>query len=192
MRRFHDHLAMPQSWNRYSYAKGNPIRYVDPDGAVAAEVIGGAVFVASEGGATAGGASALGSVVVAASAAPGAAILATGVGGVAIGSLIRQIPGVDESIQAGFDAAFDSILVAQNTRQQLKVVNGNILTAIEHLGKIGAAGGPEKDPDFKHHKDEIKAALKRALRVANRLPGKLRDASIERIKEIASRLEMTI
>ena len=26
--------SQPQSWNRYSYVKGNPLRYVDPDGRV--------------------------------------------------------------------------------------------------------------------------------------------------------------
>ncbi len=32
-------LLLPQSWNRYSYALGNPQRYLDPDGNVAAAVV---------------------------------------------------------------------------------------------------------------------------------------------------------
>jgi RHS repeat-associated protein len=34
-----ENLADPQRWNRYAYARDNPLRYVDPDGRQVAEVI---------------------------------------------------------------------------------------------------------------------------------------------------------
>jgi hypothetical protein len=40
------------------------------------------------------------------------------------------------------------------------------------LGKGYSAGGPRNDPDFKHHKGEIKAMLDRAVKLAKRLPRK--------------------
>lgn len=33
--KFREYLTAPRSWNRYAYARGNPLHYVDPDGAEA-------------------------------------------------------------------------------------------------------------------------------------------------------------
>ncbi|NJL28108.1 MAG: hypothetical protein HC897_09515, partial [Thermoanaerobaculia bacterium] len=174
--RFLEYLMEPQSWNRYGYVRGNPLRFVDPDGETATAVLAAPGFLA-ESGATASGGAVLGT---------GAAVLGAGVLGYGVGTLVRQIPGVDSTIQDGLGVIVDSILLAQNTRHNLNIVAGNIKQASLHLDKIAAAGGPGKDPDFDHHRKEIKAFLKRAQRVADRLPGKLRDIYLKKIEEIAS------
>lgn len=51
-------------------------------------------------------------------------------------------------------------------------------------GRFG--GWPGKDPDFKHHKGEIKAMLDRALRVAKRLPKKAYEEALRQAREIGS------
>jgi methionine synthase I (cobalamin-dependent) len=56
---------------------------------------------------------------------------------------------------------------------------------LPELGKITAAGGPEKDPAGKHHKKEIKAILERAVRLARRLPDKLQEETLKKIYTIA-------
>ena len=53
---------------------------------------------------------------------------------------------------------------------------------------MSAAGGPEKDPDFNHHKGEIKAMLDRALRVARRLPPKVYEEVLRKAREIGGQV----
>ena len=179
VRRFREHLAMPQSWNRYSYARDNPMLYIDPNGEEAAAAVATTTWLLGQGGSAAGaGAGGLG---LSAGVATGGAILAAAGAGYGIGTLIRKIPGVDEGIQA----AIDFIFTAQNNRQKAKVVNGLITGAQTNLDNIASAGGPDKDPDFKHHQTEIKAILDRAAKLAKRLPGKLRDKLLGKIEKIA-------
>jgi hypothetical protein len=45
----------------------------------------------------------------------------------------------------------------------------------------------EKDPDYNHHKTELRALLRNALRAARRLPGKLQEHFIRIIEDAARR-----
>jgi hypothetical protein len=62
---------------------------------------------------------------------------------------------------------------------------------LTELGKVNSAGGPGKDPDFNHHKKEIKAMLDRAVELAKRLPKKAGPEIIERVREIGSGVGLT-
>jgi hypothetical protein len=65
-----------------------------------------------------------------------------------------------------------------------KVAEGLISAAGIELEKIRAAGGPEKDPDFEHHKTEIEAMLDRAKNIAERLPRRAKEKLLKKIDEI--------
>ena len=54
--------------------------------------------------------------------------------------------------------------------------------------KVGSAGGPDQDPDFKHHKNEIRAFLEKARDVAKRLPKNAREEAMQKIRDIASKV----
>jgi RHS repeat-associated protein len=181
MRRFREHLVMPQSWNRYSYARDNPMLYIDPNGEEAMTAVGTLTWTTLEGGAGAGA----GGLGLSAGVATGGAILAAGGVGYGLGTLARKIPGVDEFIQGVSGKVIDFVFTAQNNRQTAKVVTGLIAGAQTNLNNIASAGGPDKDPDFEHHQKEIKAILDRAAKVAKRLPGKLRDKLLGKIEKIA-------
>ncbi len=86
-KRFHQYLEMPQSWNRYAYAHGNPLKYIDPDGESAELAIAGGLFGGSE--AAAGGG------ILAGTAAP--LVIAVGAG-VGLGLAVNQVPGVSEAL----------------------------------------------------------------------------------------------
>ena len=173
---FRDSLMQPQSWNRYAYARGNPLKFVDPDGQSAELAL--ALPFSGGGGITA----TLGAIV----SAPATLVVAAGVAGVGIGTVVNQIPGVSEAITSGLEVVLDNtVFLAENNRQRAAVASGLIGAAARELGKIGAAGGPEKDPDFKGHQREIKAMLERAKKVAQRLPKKLRNRFLDEIKRIA-------
>lgn len=106
--------------------------------------------------------------------------------GYGIGTVANNtIPGLSDSIQAGLGKILDSIFLSGATKTTLNVTNGLIAAAARELGKITAAGGPEKDPSGKHHPKEIKAMLDRAARLAKRLPGKLGAQTLEKIYALA-------
>lgn len=99
--------------------------------------------------------------------------------------LYRQI-NVWERIEEG------RVYLAQSTKDNLKLTNGLVTAALTELGKITAAGGPEKDPAGKHHQAEIKAMLTRAEKIAKRLPTKLRTQTLQIIQQIAQRAGITL
>lgn len=70
-------------------------------------------------------------------------------------------------------------------------INGLIAAALTELGKVNSAGGPGKDPDFNHHKKEIKAMLDRALQLAKRLPKKAQEEILRQVREIGSGVGLT-
>jgi hypothetical protein len=130
-----------------------------------------------------------GAVTSAAAAGPaltGLAVAAAGVGGYSLGRLIGSNGG-DELMQAGFD-----VLLAQNNRQRQATVNGLIAQAQAHLVKVAKAGGPDQDPDFEHHKKEIKAFLERAKARAQRLPTQMRERLVREIDRIAKKVELEV
>jgi hypothetical protein len=112
--------------------------------------------------------------------------------GYGLGTAINQIPGVSEAITAALDAGLDLVYLAQNTKQQVGVVFGNIAAAQSILDKMTAAGGPGKDPDAPHHKAGIRAALQRAERIAQRLPTKLRQIALRKIQQLATQAGVTL
>jgi hypothetical protein len=61
-------------------------------------------------------------------------------------------------------------------RDTLTKIRGLLAAAATEVAKMS---GPEGDP---HHKSEVKAMLDRAKRLAERLPGKLRDAVLNAIR----------
>jgi RHS repeat-associated protein len=178
-RKFRELLAQPQSWNRYSYSKNNPLKYVDLDGE-SPELAVGSVLVFSGGSGSAG-------ITSLAAANPVGAVIFAGASGALLGTVINRIPGVSEAIQTGFGVLIDGVYLAQNTKHNVKVASGNIAQALAHIEKISAAGGPEKDPDFDHHQKEIKSFLENAKRAVNKLPGKLQDLYLRAIEEIAAK-----
>jgi hypothetical protein len=73
-----------------------------------------------------------------------------------------------------------------NTKHDKDVIEGLLVHADIHAEKIGSS--PPEDPNKNHWKKEVRAALQRAKRIAEkRLKGKTRDAVISRINDIASR-----
>ncbi|HEX4956000.1 MAG TPA: RHS repeat-associated core domain-containing protein, partial [Thermoanaerobaculia bacterium] len=174
--RFLNYLKQPQSWNWFSYVRNNPVGFIDPNGQEAASAtLGRTIVTAGSRRAATAGLASLG---------PGAAVVGAGAAGYEIGTLVRKIPGVDDTVRGGFEALL-GFIATQNTKHNLNVINGLINRATLEFGKIQAAGGPENDPDGEHHKTEIKAVLERAARLTKRLPGKLRDATLKLIDELA-------
>ncbi len=171
--RFKGFIVEPQVWNLYVYAIGNPLKYTDQNGSSAELAVATSLSFVEEGAATLS--TATGPVAVA---------LGAGLG---IGTLINRIPGVSQGIQEAFGRVLDSIYLAENNKHTTKVISGLVASAARELGKIGSAGGPERDPDFKHHKEEVRAALQRAYELAKRLPGKSQDAALRAIQELATR-----
>ena len=110
---FLEYLRQPQSWNRYGYAKGNPLKYVDLDGRTATLAVAAPALFGGGGGT---------SLSALAAANPVGAVVV--VGGVAygLGSLINEIPGVSDAIQGGLGAVLDSIYMRGNTKQVNSVV----------------------------------------------------------------------
>jgi len=165
-RAFQINLRRPQGWNRYSYAYNNPVRHTDPNGRV----------------------------VLVDDAAIGLVILGT-VAAVATHTYLQSPSASDpshtnaEAIGMQFKSAVTGLVgaltsLAQNNKHNQEVAASQLAAAAKELGKVGTAGGPGKDPDFNHHKSEIKAMLDRALRVAKRLSKKAYEEVLRQAREI--------
>jgi RHS repeat-associated protein len=188
VRRFREYLGTPQSWNRYAYVRDSPLRYIDPNGRDPLAAVATTTWFIGEGGAgaTVGGAG------IAAGAGAGAAVLGAGAVGYGVGTLIRQIPGVDRGLQTAIGGVVDFIFTAQNNRHREKVITGLIAGAQKNLNNIASAGGPGRDPDFNHHKKEIKAILERAAKLAKRLPAKTASKLLDKIRDIADKVDLRL
>jgi RHS repeat-associated protein len=68
-----------------------------------------------------------------------------------------------------------------------KVINGLIATAATHVGKINSSD--PNDPNRNHWKKEVKAALDRAQKLAQRLKGKAQEAVKQKIKDLRGQIE---
>lgn len=184
--RLRQHQLEPQTWNRYAYAKANPLRFIDPDGEEAVAAVSGSLALTelgATGGAAAGG--------TAAGVAAGAVVVGGLAAGYGVGTAINQIPGVSDGISDGLGWVLDNtVFMAENRRQRQRRVKGLLKIAEVHLAHI--AGGPEKDPDFDHHKKEIENFLRQAKRVAQRLPKKLREKVLAKIEDIAHQAGVTL
>jgi RHS repeat-associated protein len=175
-------LLNPQTWNKYSYVDNSPMGSTDPTGRAPAE------FTIA--------ANALEEVWIGAEvgvAGTGLAILGAGAAGYGVGTAINNIAGVSNAVTKTIETVLDhTIYLAENNRQKQARVNGLIGIAAIHLGKVNSAGGPGKDPDFNHHKKEIKAFLEKALQVARRLPRKAQEEAVKRIFNIAEQVGLNL
>jgi RHS repeat-associated protein len=95
----------------------------------------------------------------------------------------------DEELSAArySEIAVDNLILMSNTKQQQKVVDGLVNNAREHADKIDSSD--PNDPNRNGWKREAKAALDRAKVIANRLPGKARQAAMQTIKSIEGRIK---
>jgi len=77
--------------------------------------------------------------------------------------------------------------LAQNIKDIIKIIEGLLEHAAEHVNKC--LNAPPDDPDQNGWRKEIKAALERAKRLAEkRLPGKLRDQVLNAIQSLQNAL----
>ena len=68
-----------------------------------------------------------------------------------------------------------------------KVINGLVATAATHVSKINSSD--PNDPNRNHWKKEVKAALDRAQRLAQRLKGKAQETVKQKIKDLRGQIE---
>jgi len=74
------------------------------------------------------------------------------------------------------------VILAENTKSILNKIDGLVNTAREHADKC-ALSSPE-DPNQNKRRNEAKAALDRARRLARRLPTKLQQKTLSAINSI--------
>jgi RHS repeat-associated protein len=117
--------------------------------------------------------------------------LATGAAGaITVGSAYLLITNVTDTLienNRGKEqlAAIESLVAVENGRilfsrnkDTLRIIQGLLAAAQTEVGKMS---GPEGDP---HHKSEVKAMLDRAKQLAQRLPGKAREAVLQAIRSL--------
>lgn len=181
--RFAEFIRLPGNWNGYTYARNNPIEYVDPDGKNPVPAIARLATLAG------GGAAAL----TAPAWLPAAAVGAVGTVAVCEAYRFGMSEPVSGPLTTAFATALDlTVFHAQNNRQTRDAIDGLVTIAQVHLGKIASAGGADNDPDRNHHKGEIKAYLERALRLARRLPKRQEEAVRQVIFKIAETAGVTL
>jgi hypothetical protein len=73
-------------------------------------------------------------------------------------------------------------------KNTLKVIGGLIATAEEHVAKLQT--NPPNDPNRDKWKDEARAALDRAKRLAERLPGKAKEVVLQMIRTVEGALKL--
>ncbi|MEW5976654.1 MAG: RHS repeat-associated core domain-containing protein [Acidobacteriota bacterium] len=201
----------PQSWNLYAYVRNNPLRFRDPRGRACVSNGNGGWIDDDSGGQTCAeveeenrkrtanitvdakkddvmeeldevttlttGPTALviasTAIAVADSPIPGPAdLLALGI--LSIGSLMLPSPPAP------------SIFLSESKHNK-EVLAGLLATAQVHLERLQSA--PPEDPNRRGWKKEIKAALDRAKRVADRLVGKAKDEAIKAIEYVEKAIQ---
>lgn len=96
---------------------------------------------------------------------------------------ILAILGLTTASVAYLESPQGQAMLAQNTKHVLDLIQGLLEHAKEHADKCNAA--PPNDPDQRGWRKEIKAALDRAKRLAEkRLSGKARDSALRAIDQI--------
>lgn len=188
MRRFREYLATPQSWNRYMYAKGNPLLYVDPNGEEATAAVGAGTWFFGQGGAGAG--------FLAGAAGPTAGVATGGVvliAGVGLGYAVNQIPGVSEHLTfQPVSNAIANVFFATQADSARNLINAKVTTVLMHISSYSSPGGPN-EPDDRSRKKNIYERMKKHLEQARdklkRLKGKQKDDYARKIKDAAEKLE---
>jgi RHS repeat-associated protein len=159
-------ITDPQSWNRYTYARNNPLRYVDPNGEDIVDAARGFAnafgsdFLAGAGRSNAGNSDyrngqAFGD---AAAAVGGTALTLLGAGGEA-GGFALDLTGAGAAIGVPVNIVSAGVIAEGATAAGLGIVN----LSMNDLGspggpKVGSAGGPGAGKDFsKGTKDAARA-----------------------------------
>jgi RHS repeat-associated protein len=169
-------LGEPQVWNRYSYAKGNPVKFVDPNGEAAQVAVGAEFLRFSAGGASvAEGATA---------SAAGPLVLAAGAG-IALGYAANEyIPGFSEAVTSDLlSEGLSAIFFSSAGAAAEAFINLKVTTVQEHIQNYSAPD--PNDPNDRSDKKNIVERMRKHLEAAKdrikRIPGKKRRKQAEEL-----------
>jgi RHS repeat-associated protein len=177
-RNFRKLLDQPQSWNRYSYAKDNPLKYIDPNGETAELAL--EFLLASPDAAVGGG-------FLAGGAAP---VALAGAAGVGLGWAVNQIPGVSEALTIrALSDALSNVFLSGQAEATRNFINAKVTTVLQHIAKYSSP----KDSDDRGNKKNIYERMKKQLEQAKsrlkRLSGKTATSYEDLIRRTEEQLE---
>lgn len=162
---YREYLMSPQSWNRFAYGWGNPMKFVDRNGESVSLTLGAGASLES-----AGIAAALESAAAAATAAAPLALAAGA--GVAIGYGVNQFPGVSEFLTIDLvSSSIASVLLTDSTLLVQDAINKNV---VDVLGEISNYPPPPDPGDKDKILEKLQEKLEKAKKEIQNLPKRAR------------------